>query len=145
MNKNVINNAPEKQTNAIELANSYSSNSSIILSIMTLEMVGIIIKLKHLGSIKRWLNANDIKIYRVSKVSYVYELDVACAVNIPYVRELKRICSSNWKDLYKQMEKNDTLYNLILYKIDSEINHTPTTKVKRRSKSDEELYKKLIS
>ena len=114
-------------------------------AILSLKEVGELIHLKDMESIKRWLRSNKIIIYKLAKLNYVYKVDFECAITLPQVRNFRKEYPMQWESYYRQIIKEDALLNMIMLKLDVEINYQPTTKVKRRSESDQKLYQRLLS
>jgi hypothetical protein len=71
-------------------------------------------------------------------------VDFDCAMMLPHVRDFKRKYPTQWEAYYQKTIKDECLFNLIMLRMEVDINYKPSTKVKR-SKSDEELYKQLLS
>jgi hypothetical protein len=61
------------------------------LSTLSLNEVGVIIQMKDIEGVKRWLNSNDVKVYKRSKFNYVYKIDVECEIDKVRVRSSKII------------------------------------------------------
>lgn len=114
-------------------------------AILALKEVGVNIGRKDILCIKKWLNDNKITIYRLGKLAYVYKVDFDCAMILPQVKDFKRKYPMQWEQYYRKTIKDESLFNLIMLRLEVEMDYRPTTKVKRRSKSDEELYNKLMS
>ena len=113
-------------------------------TILTLKAVGELIQRKDTECIKKWLHENGITIHRLGKLTFVYKVDFDCAMMLPHVRDFKRKYPTQWEAYYQKTIKDECLFNLIMLRMEVDINYKPTTKV-RRSKSDEELYKQLLS
>ncbi len=113
-------------------------------AIMNLKEVGIRIGRKDIECIKKWLNENSITIHRLGKLTCVYKVDFECAMMLPHVRDFKRKYPKQWEAYYQKTIKDEALFNLIMLRMEVDINYKPTTKVKRRSQSDEKLYQKLF-
>ena len=113
-------------------------------AIMSLMEVGIQIGRKDKDCIIKWLNENYITIHRLGKLTCVYKVDFDCAMLLPHVKDYKRRYPNQWEAYYQKTIKDEALFNLIMLKLEVDINYKPTTKVKR-SKSDEELYKQLLA
>ncbi len=113
-------------------------------TILTLKAVGELIQRKDTECIKKWLHENGITIHRLGKLTFVYKVDFDCAMMLPHVRDFKRKYPTQWEAYYQMTIKDECLFNLIMLRMEVDINYKPTTKV-RRSKSDEELYKQLLS
>lgn len=113
------------------------------LKFLTLKEVGELIYLKDMESIKRWLTDNKITIYKLVKLNYVYSVDVECVITLPHVKSFKKEYPQQWESYYRQIIKDDALYNMIMLKLEVEISNKPLAKVKLRSQSDEKLYNRL--
>lgn len=113
-------------------------------TILSLKAVGELIQRKDTECIKKWLNENSITIHRLGKLTCVYKVDFDCAMMLPHVRDFKRKYPTQWEAYYQKTIKDECLFNLIMLRMEVDISYKPTTKVKR-SKSDEELYKQLLS
>lgn len=113
------------------------------LAIMSLKEVGIQIGRKDKECIIKWLNENCITIHRLGKLTCVYKVDFDCAMMLPHVKDYKRRYPTQWEAYFQKTIKDEALFNLIMLMLEVDINYKATTKVKRRSQSDEELYQKL--
>ena len=113
-------------------------------AIMNLKEVGFRIGRKDIECIKKWLNENNITIHRLGKLTCVYKVDFECAMMLPHVRDFKRKYPKQWEAYYQKTIKDEALFNLIILRMEVDISYKPTTKVKRRSQSDEKLYQKLF-
>ena len=142
-----------KENNTLNTSEKNNSNTSSIIqntinsaSLLTLTLaeVGSRIKIKDTEAIKRWLKNNDIGIHNFSKILYVYQIEIDCWIDKNYVKTLKNRYPSTWKDLYKTVAKDETVYKMVIFQLEGITNYTPATKVKRKSKSDEKLYEKLL-
>jgi hypothetical protein len=63
---------------------------------------------------------------------------------LPQIKDFKRKYPTQWIAYYQKTIKDEALFNLIMLRIEVDINYQPTTKVKRRTQSDEKLYQKLF-
>lgn len=113
-------------------------------AILTLKDVGELIHRKDKECIKKWLHCNKVTIHRLGNLTFVYQIDFDCAMILPHVRDFKRKYPTQWEAYYQKTIKDECLFNLIMLRMEVDINYKPSTKVKR-SKSDEELYKQLLS
>lgn len=111
--------------------------------IMSIKEVGVRIGRKDKECVVKWLQANNVTIHRMPKLIFVYKIDFECVMILPQVKEFKRNYPSQWVVYYQKTIKDESLYNLIMLKLEVDKNYLPTTKVKR-SKKDEELYQKLM-
>jgi hypothetical protein len=114
-------------------------------AIMNLKDVGVRIGRKDIECVKKWLDENKITIHRLGKLAFVYIVDFECAMILPQVKEFKRKYPTQWENYYQKSIKNEALFNLVMLRLEVDINYKPTTKVKRRSQSDEKLYQKLLA
>lgn len=113
-------------------------------AIMSIKEVGLQIGRKDKDCIISWLQGNNVTIHRMPKLIFVYKIDFECAIILPQVKDYKKTFPDQWENYYQKTIKNEALFNLIMLKLEVDKNYQPTTKVKR-SKKDEELYKKLMS
>lgn len=143
MEENKAINTREKHNKSTNMIKEDSSNCGSLMT-LTLAEVGSIIKIKDTEAIKRWLKNNDIGIHNFSKILYVYQIEVDCWIDKNYVKKLKTKFPLTWKDLYKTVAKDDTVYKMVIFQVDGTTSFTPVTKVKRKSKSDDKLFEKLL-
>jgi hypothetical protein len=115
------------------------------LSTLSLNEVGVIIQMKDIEGVKRWLNSNDVKVYKRSKFNYVYKIDVECEIDKVRVRDLRKSFPNEWEMRYRIIAKDDAVYKMVVLSLGGELNYMATSKVERESVGDEQLYKKLMS
>lgn len=115
------------------------------LQTLTISEVSTILKFKNDLTTRKWLKGNGIQIHRLSKKSFVYQIDLDLVLDKPFVMNLKRNYPQNWKDRYRYAVKDKSLYDLMLFIIDDEKSFVPTTKVSIKSKSDQNLLNSLLS
>lgn len=113
-------------------------------AIMNLKEVGLQIGRKDKECIIEWLKENSITIHRLKKVVFVYQNDFRCAILLPQIKDYQKKFPQKWEDYYQKTIKDEALFNLIMLQLDENKKYQPTTKVKK-SKDDEELYKKLLA
>lgn len=116
-------------------------------SILTIGEVAKRLKLKKAESATNWLNQNGVTIHKLNKKSnMVYEMDFSCALLIPFVKDFMNKHPMNWEVLLKSILLNDSVYNMILLKIDdnSLANKRPKTKVNPKTAKEIELRNKLL-
>jgi len=113
-------------------------------AIMSLSEVGVHIGRKDKECIIKWLTGSNITIHRSVKLVYIYKVDFECAIILPQVKDYKKKYPTQWEAYYQKTIKDEALFNLIMLKLEVDINYMPTTKVKK-SKKDEELFKQLLS
>lgn len=112
------------------------------LPTLNFAQVGEKINLKDNDAIKKWLLCKGISIHKIGRFSFVYEIDVDCAIDTVKVLELKIQYPNDWVELYKRISVDNAVYELVIHNLKGSIGTKPTTKVKPVSKSDYELYKK---
>ena len=113
-------------------------------TILSLKDVGELIHRKDKECIKKWLHFNKVTIHRLGNLTFVYQIDFDCAMMLPQIKDFKRKYPTQWVAYYQKTIKDEALFNLIMLRMEVDINFQPTTKVKIRSKSDEKLYNKLM-
>lgn len=113
------------------------------LSILTIPEVAAKLKIANQGTAKRWLERNGILIHRFSKHNIVYAIEVICEIDKPFVRSLRLKYPTKWKKIYRNLVKDQDVYDLLVLQLDGEFDFGPTTKV-RRNAGDEELYNDLM-
>lgn len=113
--------------------------------IMQLKDVGIHINRKDPECIKRWLKENDITIHRPGRLTFIYRIDFECAMILPHIKDFRRRYPAQWEAYFQKTIKDVALFNLLLLKLEVDVNYEPATKVKIISKSDEKLYNKLLA
>lgn len=116
-------------------------------TILTIGEVANRLKLKKAESATNWLNQNGVTIHKLNRKSnMVYEMDFSCALLIPFVKDFINKHPMNWEVLLKSILLNDSIYNMILLKIDdnSLANKRPKTKVNPKTSKEIELRNKLL-
>jgi uncharacterized protein with HEPN domain len=121
--------------------NSLNNNSGLL----TLGQVGDLLMLNSIQSVKNWLRSKNISINKFSKANYVYEVEVVCEIQKQLVNNLRRNYPSKWKDMYKVVAPNESIYELVLLQIGEQIVYKPLNKVKTKGTKDEKLLKELLS
>jgi deoxyribodipyrimidine photolyase len=124
------------------LENYYNISKS--LDTLTIEQVAEKINVKNIDSAKKWLNEKGIKIHKFLKSSFVYQIEVDSQIDKPFVQLLRSKHPEKWKERYRDVVKDLSVYNLTLTLLEDEISYTPTVKVSNINKKDEERYKKLL-
>ena len=99
-----------------------------------------------ISSAKNMLKKWEIQIYRIHKNDYVYEIDLDIQLHKPFVLNLKRKYPNKWIDMYRNIEKDEVIFNQMLMLLEEEpiVIHQPTTKVKLKSSNDKKLYDSLL-
>lgn len=113
------------------------------LNTIPLEEVGEKLHLKNKGAIRKWLDAEKIKINKLGKMYYVYEIEVDFALNKPFVTSIKYKHPDKWKQIYKTVCKNEYMYDYTVSILDGDHEYTPLTSVSPLSNKDNILLKQL--
>ncbi len=113
------------------------------LEILSISEVAKRLNKKDNTATKKWLIKRGVRIYAESKSHYVYEIDLAVELDKPWVRSLVHKYPDSWKDIYKAVAKDKSVYDLVLMSLGEEINYLPKTKVKKLDENDKKLFKKL--
>lgn len=111
---------------------------------LTLAQVSIRLNYKNEHVTKRWLKKNGIQIHRLAKNNFVYQIELDLVLERPYVTSLRNKHPQKWKDMYRVVCKDNSLYELMVMEMGESTQFIPMTKVSLRSKSDDKLYKSLL-
>jgi len=111
--------------------------------ILTLLEIGERINRTSKRSIISWLKSHDISIFKDTKESYVFKIDFDIQMDLKYVKSLRKKHPFKWKQLYKALCNDESLFNVMMVHIEDQIQPIPSTKVILKSKEDEELFKRL--
>jgi hypothetical protein len=120
------------------------NNISKGLDTLTLAQVAERINVKNIETAKKWLIANGIKIHRFINSLFVYQIEVDSQIDKPYVQQLRNKYPDKWKDRYRDVVKDLSVYNLTITLLEDEISPIPRVKISKINKKDEERYKKLL-
>jgi hypothetical protein len=118
------------------------TNEQSSFRMIQLDEVGDKLFLKDKNAIRKWLNEKGI--YPRGKKYFVSEIEVEYVLNKPYVESLRRKSPNNWKQLYKIICKDETLYEFTIFLQDEEPVLNQITKVKPKSRDDKKLLSQLI-
>ena len=119
-------------------------NISRSLDTMTLAQVAEKINVKDIESAKKWLQEKNIKIHRFLNNSFVYQIEVDSEIDKPFVQQLRNKYPDKWKDRYRDVVKDLSVYNLTVTLLDDEISPIPRVKFSKIDKKDQERYKRLL-
>lgn len=119
-------------------------NISRSLDTLTLAQVAERINVKDIGTAKKWLQEKRIKIHRFLNNSFVYQIEVDSQIDKPFVQQLRNKYPDKWKDRYRDVVKDLSVYNLTITLLEDEISPIPRVKSSRINKKDEERYNKLL-
>ncbi|MFV5700147.1 hypothetical protein ACM55H_17445 [Flavobacterium sp. ZT3R17] len=120
-----------------------NQSRSTNLSILTIPEVATKLKLINSEAAKKWIEKRGIRIHKFSKQNLVYEIEVICEIDKPFVKALKMKYPLVWKNIYRRLVKDYAVYELLMFQLEGEFDYVPTTKIKR-NKSDEKLYNDLM-
>ena len=119
-------------------------NISRSLDTLTLAQVAEKINVKDIETAKKWLQEKRIKIHRFLNNSFVYQIEVDSQIDKPFVQQLRNKYPDKWKDRYRDVVKDLSVYNLTITLLEDDISPIPRVKSSRINKKDEERYKKTI-
>ena len=119
-------------------------NISRSLDTLTLSQVAEKINVKDIESAKKWLQEKNIKIHRFLNNSFVYQIEVDSEIDKPFVQQLRNKYPDKWKDRYRDVVKDLSVYNLTVTLLDDEISPIPRVKFSKIDKKDQERYKRLL-
>lgn len=122
------------------MSNNFNQNG-----LLTLENVSDIIMMDSLAAVKKWLISKNIRINKISKTNYVYEIEVLCELDKQLALNLKWRHPNQWKEMYKCVARSEAIYKLVLMQIGEEKFYKPINRVKTKGKTDEKLLKELLS
>ena len=120
------------------------NNISKGLDTLTLAQVAERINVKDIETAKKWLMINGIKIHRFINSLFVYQIEVDSQIDKPYVQQLRNKYPDKWKDRYRDVVKDLSVYNLTITLLEDEISPIPRVKISKINKKDEERYKNLL-
>ena len=114
------------------------------LDTLTLPQVAEKINVKDIETAKKWLVERGIKIHKFTKTPFVYQIEVDSQIDKPFVQQLRNKYPDEWKDRYRDVVKDLSVYNLTITLLEDDISPIPRVKSSRINKKDEERYKKLL-
>lgn len=113
--------------------------------ILTLGEVSNLIMIDSIPAVKKWLKSKNIAMNKISKSYYVYEVEITCELEKQLALNLKRNYPGQWKEMYRCVASNESIYNLVLIHIEGEVVRKPIHKVKTRGIKDEKLLQELLT
>ncbi|SDG81484.1 hypothetical protein SAMN04488062_102245 [Flavobacterium omnivorum] len=119
-----------------------NSQNSKSLSTLTIQDVGVKIKITDSEAIKRWLKNKNIQIHKFPKGNYVYQVDVDCEIDKPFVKDLRNKYPNNWKEIYKKIAKDHSVYEMVVLSLGAEFFDKPLTKIKTINPIEDALFKR---
>jgi hypothetical protein len=120
------------------------NNISRSLDTLTLPQVAEKINVKDIETAKKWLVEQGIKIHKFTKTAFVYQIEVDSQIDKPFVQQLRNKYPDKWKERYRDVVKDLSVYNLTITLLEDDISPIPRVKSSRVNKKDEERYKKLL-
>lgn len=121
-----------------------NENSNSCLNTLTMAQVARLIKAKDDDTAKKWLTDNDIQIHKRAGKPYVYEIEVACELDKPFVINLRNKYPHMWKELYRETVKDLSVYNLLIFLLDNEMHDLPIPRLKAKDKQEEKIINELL-
>lgn len=100
------------------------------------------IKMKDGESAKKWLIKKNIPIYQLGKKDVVYQIDVDCELDKPFVINLKRKFPNNWEQTYKRLNPDEVVCNMVIMQLQGEIS-MPSNRVLPLNNADLQLLNSL--
>ena len=120
------------------------NNISRSLDTLTLPQVAEKINVKDIETAKKWLVERGIKIHKFTRTPFVYQIEVDSHIDKPYVQQLRNRYPDKWKDCYRDVVKDLSVYNLTITLLEDEISPVPAARATRINKKDEKRYKDLL-
>ena len=114
------------------------------LTILTIQEVASKIKFIDDDATKGWLTKNDIEIHKRGRLNYVYQIEVDCALDIPFAKTLKKKYPNYWEEVYKKVAKDEAVSYLVTLQLNTRMINTPQTKVKVTNDAEQKLLNKLM-
>lgn len=114
------------------------------LETLTLEQVSERIHASNEKSTRKWLEERRIKIYRHARVSFVYQIEVDSEIDKPFVISLRNKFPDKWKERYRDIVKDISVYNHTISTIEDTPIPIPSVRARRINKKDQERYKRLV-
>ena len=120
------------------------NNISRSLDTLTLPQVAEKINVKDIETAKKWLVEQGIKIHKFTKTPFVYQIEVDSQIDKPFVQQLRNKYPDKWKDRYRDVVKDLSVYNLTITLLEDEISPVPAARATMINKKDEKRYKDLL-
>ena len=120
------------------------NNISRSLDTLTLPQVAEKINVKDIETAKKWLVERGIKIHKFTKTPFVYQIEVDSHIDKPFVQQLRNRYPDKWRDRYRDVVKDLSVYNLTITLLEDEISPVPAARATRIKKKDEKRYKDLL-
>ncbi len=120
------------------------NNISRSLDTLTIPQVAEKINVKDIETAKKWLVERGIKIHKFTKTPFVYQIEVDSQIDKPFVQQLRNKYPDKWKDRYRDVVKDLSVYNLTITLLEDEISPVPAARATMINKKDEKRYKDLL-
>ena len=120
------------------------NNISRSLDTLTIPQVAEKINVKDIETAKKWLVERGIKIHKFTRTPFVYQIEVDSQIDKPYVQQLRNRYPDKWRDRYRDVVKDLSVYNLTITLLEDEISPVPAARSTRINKKDEKRYKDLL-
>ena len=120
------------------------NNISRSLDTLTLPQVAEKINVKDIETAKKWLLERGIKIHKFTKTPFVYQIEVDSQIDKPFVQQLRNKYPDKWKDRYRDVVKDLSVYNLTITLLEDDISPVPAARATMINKKDEKRYKDLL-
>lgn len=114
------------------------------LETLTLEQVAERIHASNEKSTRKWLQERGIQVYRHARVSFVYQIEVDSEIDKQFVISLRNKFPDKWKERYRDIVKDLSVYNLTISIIEDTPTPIPSVRARRINKKDEDRYKRLV-
>ena len=114
------------------------------LDTLTLEQVTERIHASNEKSTRKWLHEHGIQVYRHARVSFVYQIEVDSEIDKPFVISLRNKYPDKWKERYRDIVKDISVYNHTISTIEDSPTPIPSVRARRVNKKDQERYKRLV-
>lgn len=124
--------------------NNITDEKNYLTELISLKKVGERINLRNIKSVKKWLDKNNISIHKFSKDSFIYQVDYDFHIQKPFVLSLRRKYPNHWKEMYHAICVNEALFNMMMIEMEQQTPTLPTTRIKVKSKEDENILKNLL-
>lgn len=121
-----------------------NENSNSCLNTLTMAQVARLINAKDDDTAKKWLTDNDIQIHKRAGKPYVYEIEVACELDKPFVINLRNKYPHIWKELYRDTVKDMSVFHLLTFILDNERFDRSIPRIKARDKQEEKIINELM-
>ena len=121
-----------------------NKNKSNHLDTLTIPEVAQKINAKDNETAKKWLINKGIKIHKFTKTPFVYQIEVDSQIDKPFVQQLKNKYPDKWKDRYRDVVKDLSVYNLTITLLEDEISPVPAARSIRINNKDKKRYKDLL-